>query len=1102
MKPADLKDTKKSRGTARVKMLMRAHLFWLQGYPSLEDGTLMWCSPLSSDSEKRKIEVSDKKLSKAVRTINELQREYPKALPEVVGDVAEWTGRAKAYLEYVKELYDFLNTDKGGEIFSLFDRDSTYRTDLLKSGYVRSGGTQTLVTAISWLHYVQREPVIPSLRCIMRYTGELTSIADNSVSAAVELIHLSCLEPGRLQDLMWLVADFDRAVVVTVGVDAYVRPFSTAKFTKSNKSNKSHKKEFASRQNLPSVKINIVFDFLDWLVHAKNDQRKLALQLFNGIKLKDYFTEWQAWWVLADPIIKKITTNIKYISEQKYQTVYRMQGDLSRLLDRTPGEYNLKHVLDSVRSLASSTKLGSAALKNINICSGANAGYPHALALLGHISQTNHEYGQDIKLLVVYFEALAEFYKKYSKPKNIAPWLNLDRFYSTPESDLLDILDRQKAPVFFDVLHQVNVTAFRSVTSDELPPLAYCVASGVEIDRAIEVGGYLLNAGLLSELDETVAKICAALNADGVYAEKLVKLYRSTDSGLRDEHILEVCFKVFRRNNQLDLFKEIVDLNMFDRMVHTCYQLFVIQKIAGVDNIPSVVLKNARYDDWVDLYPEAIWPLVCELNGIIDSAESRVSKLVSKVWWPKSLLSKELAENKSRLGRVSEQQRPNLAKRIANFQGRLEKHKGITLEQSLKINEKLTHLVATERLNLWANTIYQQFKECWAKYFGFMPSDAPEWLYQDDMITQLLPIVDLEKGPRKLAIRIIKARGGSPPWNFEEEAGNVRFLDRISDQGIDVNKWVEGIGPRSYRTNASAQLHIYLSKDPLETINMGGHFKTCLSPGNFNFFSVFANIADINKHVIFAKNDLGKVVGRVLIGMTDGAGIKVFHRYFHDKHDRFEERVMEYINEWAQELGVILVREGGIQKLVAPDWYDDGAIDIDSGIDCFQDGSELRRNLSSMPSQQILAEITRQLAPLPINELTFPMIIQLDEIQGHGELISELITIAKKIERIDETTIVQLFMLSLANGCGEYCYSLFSKVLMRILQKQAIRGYWLDERLFSGLVQYDAVGILRVFNTVRRSKHFYMTPPLKAAAVEALQKLGRPKQAAKLLVSK
>ncbi len=1089
MKPANLTETKKSRGAARVKMLIRAHLYWFQGFPVLENGSLSWCCPFSTEPDKRIVNITVKHISKAARTINELQREYPKALPQVVGNVTAWARQSKQYLDHVKELFEFLRSTDGNTVFSLFDVDRTYGQSLTKIQYSRHDDLNLIFSALSWLYFTQRESIKPAFHFFSNSSSELTTISEKNLVTAIELINLGVVEPGRVDDLVRLVANFDDVAVATIGVNHYVRPFSTIKIT----TKKLNKKDLSDREKPSVMKSDVVFEFVDWLFRLKSNKRRRALQLLNILDLNGYIGEWNRWWNRANPLIKKITNNAKYLTEQKYEAVHSLQDDLARLLNTTPSELNLEYLFASIRYVSSSDELGPSALNIITACSELPTKQPQASKMLCHIHLIHHDYEQDVRLLSAYFDALAKYFRKCTNPKRLEPWENLDRFYSTPESGLLETLDKRKAPIFFNVLYELNDSVFRSVSSDELAPLAFFVAEGIKNEKVVKFSAHLLEAELLSDVDEIVAKVFASLDVDGVAAEKLVRLYRNTDSNLRDEHILSVCLKVFIDNNQIDLFKEIIDLDMFKGMVHSCYQMYVIQKIDGVERVPSIKPVIAKYDEWIGVYPEELKSTLVELNGLVDNAESKANKISSKIWRPKHLLLAELDTIRSQLDRIPESQRANLEKRANNFQSRVNNHKPITPPEVSKIKEKVTHLIAVQRLQLWKDKIYQQFKECWAKYFGFDPLNGPDWLYSDDMVAKLLPIVDLDKGPRNLAIRIIKNRGDKPPWDFRSEAKNIQFREKIKAKRIDIDKWVDGIGSRTYQACKTTQIHIDISKDPLDTINMGGHFKTCLSPGNFNFFSVFANIADINKQVLYGKNDAGKVIGRVLVGMTDSGGIKVFHRYSHDRNDKFDEFVLEYINEWAREIGAILVQSGKIQKLVAPDWYDDGSINIDSGIKCLEAESSLRNSIPSMPSKEILSELKRQLAPLPINELTFPMIIQLEEIQGKHELVSDLVGIAKNIVHLDENTIVQLFKLSLSHDCGEYCFNFFNKVLKRVLDHQAINNYWVDEELALGIVQYDPVGILRIFNKVRRSKNFYLSTALKSSAIEALIALGRPK---------
>jgi len=81
MKPENIKIINRSKGEARVKTMIRAHLYWLSGFPYKIDETVYWCCPALSELDKHRVSVTPKMISKAHRIINELRRDYPVALP-------------------------------------------------------------------------------------------------------------------------------------------------------------------------------------------------------------------------------------------------------------------------------------------------------------------------------------------------------------------------------------------------------------------------------------------------------------------------------------------------------------------------------------------------------------------------------------------------------------------------------------------------------------------------------------------------------------------------------------------------------------------------------------------------------------------------------------------------------------------------------------------------------------------------------------------------------------------------------------------------------------------------------------------------------------
>jgi hypothetical protein len=177
---------------------------------------------------------------------------------------------------------------------------------------------------------------------------------------------------------------------------------------------------------------------------------------------------------------------------------------------------------------------------------------------------------------------------------------------------------------------------------------------------------------------------------------------------------------------------------------------------------------------------------------------------------------------------------------------------------------------------------------------------------------------------------------------------------------------------------------------------MGGHFNTCLAPGAFNYFSVIANAADINKRVLFARDDEGRVFGRQLLALTDDGGLLAFHCYAHSQRVGFLDIAKEFATKLAEDMGTLVVATGRVSTLVAPRWYDDGPIDFASEHAALKEGSRFRHSLKTVKARHVLQATSDALAPLPLNELTLPRILALPELSGRPELVVLFLPLAKQ----------------------------------------------------------------------------------------------------------
>jgi hypothetical protein len=240
----------------------------------------------------------------------------------------------------------------------------------------------------------------------------------------------------------------------------------------------------------------------------------------------------------------------------------------------------------------------------------------------------------------------------------------------------------------------------------------------------------------------------------------------------------------------------------------------------------------------------------------------------------------------------------------------------------------------------------------------------------------------------------------------------------MMSKGIKTEPWVDDATETEASSKDGRVLRLRLERDPLQVLNMGGHFNTCLSPGAFNFFSVFANIADINKQVLYARYDDGRVFGRMLLALTNNGGLLAFHPYAHSQKVGFDAIAKEYAQTLAHRMRTMVVSSGVVAKLVADDWYDDGPIDLTQQINGLADGSAFRESLTDLPVGDFVPALRHAVAPFPVNELTLPMIVTLPELDTRGDLLATLLPLIRRVT-LPVTTLARVAKTIGASGFAD-----------------------------------------------------------------------------------
>jgi hypothetical protein len=150
---------------------------------------------------------------------------------------------------------------------------------------------------------------------------------------------------------------------------------------------------------------------------------------------------------------------------------------------------------------------------------------------------------------------------------------------------------------------------------------------------------------------------------------------------------------------------------------------------------------------------------------------------------------------------------------------------------------------------------------------------------------------------------------------------------------IDLAVWTRGLD-RRIRPPQGGELRIRLEQDPLEVLKVGTYVGSCLGLGGSFAFSAAAVALDVNKQVLYARDDQGSVVARQLVAISDSDELVSFSVYPESAPQWLRRAFDEYDTELAAALGIPRAdptKEYVVEYVLSQDWWDDGAWDPDDG---------------------------------------------------------------------------------------------------------------------------------------------------------------------------
>jgi len=173
----------------------------------------------------------------------------------------------------------------------------------------------------------------------------------------------------------------------------------------------------------------------------------------------------------------------------------------------------------------------------------------------------------------------------------------------------------------------------------------------------------------------------------------------------------------------------------------------------------------------------------------------------------------------------------------------------------------------------------------------------------------------LARAPRNRRILRRLLRG----VDFRNHPVNRAWCARMRESGLELAPWLH----RFVTTHEGFTMRS--AKDPLEVLQMGNRFGTCLAVGGENEHSTIANAVEVNKRVLYLEED-GVVVGRKLIGITQERTLIGFYSYGSKRRPEIDHTFTAAAEVLAAQVGVPLADDGDDELGLFAEWYNDDCV--------------------------------------------------------------------------------------------------------------------------------------------------------------------------------
>jgi len=1047
---------------ARARLLLKAHLGWVGGYPlAAADGRVSW---RVAEPGPRVIDRSA--IARSTRAFKRLCGEHRRALPQLVGDVERWTAGVEAAVVALKAA-----VHRGGELGDLLDAYPAPTQARGRRLAAARPDLAPLVTALSWVDVAAPSARLAAdLRLLERYPASFEQLAalnpKDPVAACLRLVALARAAEGRVAGLMAVLADPDLAATPTAlgdYPDKIKRRLDGADIS------------IGSRPT--AVCAPAIVELCDWLAAAPAPVRRAALRAIAVADIPLYLGRWRMIWTALEPAELLAARSREAIERAPAEHLARCRSSLDWIAPVAPSPVHAGGLKAAVVRLAAAD-----ARPLVALCAGCpdDDDMPVRLEMMvGLAADLEHMARPAVAALVALLRAyLAASADPARAWRALVPLVVAPRFrIGMPLADLLPLERWRELGVAMAELVAAGREEHDVESILRLAVLLGVTGSSQEAIRHLPV----LDSRGVSPWSQGIRAALAIAEGQDGFAEALARMTQA------DGDLAGSIDRVLGATGPggVPLVRALVADGESGRLRQAGDWIQLARAIRGCRLPPLHLPVAGAAPDWAARYP----PALRDALALAESAGGRAAaeRKLESSFPDRDRLRREIAGIDQRLAGGP----AHLARRRANLVARLEAPRPLAPARLARLALDIERSARAAALDHWLAALERAALAAFPRAFGL--AAAPAWLTSREHRAVLIAAIGLGRESRRLVRRLFAARAGEPPWDLRAEPANRAFLTRLGRRRVATGPWLDGIGSIRF-DDPSGALHLALEPDPLEVLRMGEHFGTCLSPGGENFYSAVVNAVDINKRVVYGRDASGAVVGRCLLALTDAGHILTFHPYHH--RGEFAAMMRGFAGELARRMGTVLVPHGAVTQLVATRWYDDGPYDLTGRHEFLAEDSSFRDGLHQIAAEDLVPALEKHLGALDGGSLS--LIVALPEIGRRPELVVPLLPL---LDRAGDVSLeIRLSAIQLAERAGAA-----DRLGPRTAEHLAAG---LEGRLADGRVALEPIDLLarmapmRLLAVVRRARRRLRPserdgrPYLSYAAARAHLVLGRPRRAA------